>query len=101
MFDTIFAKCPKCGTESEFQSKSGDCFLAVYPLSECPSEVLVNVNRHAPQICEKCGTSFGVQLFETLSTCTHCKHRERKITGQSRKWGDIIMPMITYDNGTT
>ncbi len=30
MFDSVHAKCPQCGEESEFQSKEGACNLANY-----------------------------------------------------------------------
>jgi hypothetical protein len=72
MYDTVMVPCPKCGTKSEFQSKSGDCTLAVYELNEAPNDVLLDINRHAPATCVKCGTSFGVavkvetRVIETL-----------------------------------
>jgi len=52
MFDTVLVKCPKCGEEHEFQSKSGDCSLDVYTLENCPDDVLYNINRHSPYECE-------------------------------------------------
>ena len=30
MYDSFFVKCPKCGKELEFQSKSGACILIEY-----------------------------------------------------------------------
>lgn len=62
MFDSVMVPCPKCGEESEFQSKSGDCILKVYPLATAPADVLSNVNRHSPATCEKCGTIFAVKI---------------------------------------
>ena len=62
MFDTVLVPCPTCGTTSDFQSKSGDCTLAAYTLDEAPDDVLMDVNRHSPQTCRKCGTRFGVKL---------------------------------------
>lgn len=59
-FDTVMVPCPKCGTEDQFQSKGGDCLLREYSLAECPDDVLSDVNRHAPNTCEKCGTVFEV-----------------------------------------
>ncbi len=61
-FDTVLVPCPKCGTKAQFQSKGGDCLLREYPLAECPEDVLTNVNRHAPNICEKCGMVFKVSM---------------------------------------
>ena len=62
MFDSVMVPCPTCGERSEFQSKSGDCLLAVYELADCPPDVLADVNRHAPNACEKCGSIFAVQV---------------------------------------
>ena len=61
-FDSVMVPCPTCGERSEFQSKSGDCLLHVYNLEDCPPDVLGDVNRHAPNTCEKCGTVFAVQV---------------------------------------
>lgn len=61
MYDSVMVNCPKCGEESEFQSKSGDCMLEVYNLDNCPEDVLRNVNRHSPNKCE-CGVFFGVDV---------------------------------------
>lgn len=63
MFDTVIVNCPECNEEHEFQSKSGECSLRFFTLDECPDDVLMNVNRHAPRICE-CGTEFEVDLME-------------------------------------
>lgn len=61
-YDSVGVPCPKCGTRSEFQSKSGDCTCSYYDLERCPPEVLADVNRHAPNTCDNCGTSFKVEL---------------------------------------
>ena len=60
MFDSIYAPCPKCGEESEFQSKGGDCFLECYNLVDVPYDVLLDANRHSPNTCEKCGTKYFI-----------------------------------------
>lgn len=62
MFDMVLVPCPKCGRKSEFQSKGGECILATYELNEAPQDVLSDVNRHAPNTCEKCGAEFWVKL---------------------------------------
>ena len=61
-FDNVLVRCPTCGTPSEFQSKGGDCLLRVYRLENCPDDVLSDVNRHAPNQCEQCNTSFRVEF---------------------------------------
>lgn len=60
MFDTVQVNCPRCGKEADFQSKSGDCTLRNYLLAEAPLNVLADVNRHSPAICQGCKTPFGV-----------------------------------------
>ena len=62
VYDIVFVPCPRCGDRVEAQSKGGDCILARYRLEDAPDDVLSNVNRHAPFVCENCGTIFEVQL---------------------------------------
>lgn len=62
MYDSVIIPCPQCGTVSEFQSKSGECLLREFTLENCPEDVLRDVNRHAPNKCEKCGTRYGVKI---------------------------------------
>lgn len=59
MYDTIALPCPKCGEIYYAQSKSGDCLLYNYTFENCPENVMQNVNRHAPFLCD-CGISFKV-----------------------------------------
>ena len=61
MFDIVIVPCPECGEEHEFQSKSGECFLQVVSLYECPPDLLEDVNRHSPYTCD-CGCMFEVDL---------------------------------------
>lgn len=58
--DTVSVPCPKCSLLAEFQSKSGPCRLGLYSLDNCPANVILDINRHAPVTCEKCGTKFFV-----------------------------------------
>lgn len=62
LYDTVIVPCPQCGHEEYFQSKGGYCFLAEYDLSDCPNNVLSDVNRHSPYECKKCGTLFQVDI---------------------------------------
>ena len=59
MYDTVYVNCPNCGEEHEFQSKGGECLLDCFTLENCPLDVLSNVNRHSPYLCD-CGTEFDV-----------------------------------------
>lgn len=67
MFDSIYVKCPNCGTSEEFQTKSGDCLLQCYNLNNAPDDVLLDVNRHSPYTCRKCGTQFAVDIKKRVS----------------------------------
>lgn len=62
MFDTVWVKCPNCGEENNFQSKSGECILGNYDLEDAPDDVMVNVNRHAPIECDKCKCKYEVDI---------------------------------------
>jgi len=62
MFDSVWVKCPKCGKEEEFQSKSGKRLCDHYDLSNCPDDVFQDINRHSPHDCVKCGTLFAVDM---------------------------------------
>lgn len=39
MFDSVFARCPKCGEEVKFQSKAGACQLQRYSMNNVPLEI--------------------------------------------------------------
>jgi len=67
-YDSVNVPCPICGTKTWFQSKSGPCNLDYWELDEAPADVLMDVNRHAPYKCDKCGTLFQVEVrFITLA----------------------------------
>lgn len=67
LYDTVIVPCPECGKKEEFQSKSGQCYLQVVKLEECPVDILADVNRHSPYNCD-CGTVFEVDLSTRKST---------------------------------
>jgi len=70
MFDSVFVKCPHCGTENELQTKSGECILGQYSLLSAPPEVILGVEGH--HTCEGfntrdsklkgCGHDFAVKV---------------------------------------
>lgn len=59
MFDILCVKCPNCGNELEFQSKSGYCELEVYTKSNLPPEVAWGMNGDIIK-CD-CGKSFKLK----------------------------------------
>lgn len=52
-FDTIYMYCPSCGTQLEFQSKSGDCHLREYRQHDVPTTVSVGADSDV-QACPNC-----------------------------------------------
>jgi len=58
MFDSVYVECPRCEETAVAQSKGGKCLLRVYTLSNCPDDVLSDVNRHSPYTCRECGCEF-------------------------------------------
>jgi predicted RNA-binding Zn-ribbon protein involved in translation (DUF1610 family) len=72
MFDTVRVPCPMCGLKHSAQSKGVDCSMSEYEIDTAPSDVLSDVNRHAPFRCVKCGTLFEVVTAAT----TRVVHRE-------------------------
>lgn len=85
MFDIVHVPCPTCGVTAEFQSKSGDCLLKDFDLSETPPEVLRDVNRHGPTTCMKCETVFDVELGEEMRTVRWLVGKSRLIKPGRRK----------------
>lgn len=66
MYDTVIVHCPNCGEEHSCQSKSGDCLLEVHILEDCPDDILSDVNRHSPYLCD-CGTSFDIDIENKIA----------------------------------
>ena len=60
-YDIVRVPCPKCKTIYRAQSKGGKCSLLEYSLRGAPSNVMMDVNRHAPFTCPKCGELFRVK----------------------------------------
>jgi len=66
-YDTIWIKCPRCGTQNGFQSKGGECMLRNYDESDdIPLDVLGDVNRHSPIECQHCGFYYSARVIYSL-----------------------------------
>lgn len=61
-YDIVMVPCPNCKELSDFQSKGGDCTMSEYTLKNAPADVLMDVNRHSPYTCSKCGTKYRVEV---------------------------------------
>jgi len=62
MFDSVYIRCPDCGTAVEFQSKSGDCILGQYTLDNVPSDVLAGLHKDK-EICPECGRGIELEII--------------------------------------
>ncbi len=90
-YDTVFVPCPKCGEEYEAQSKGGDCLLNYYTFGEnVPENVLSNVNRHAPFICD-CGTKFEVDLekMEVVAIKENTRTYKKELIWEEQDYSDL------------
>ncbi len=43
MFDSVWAKCPKCDKDVEFQSKAGECCLIDYTSDSVPAVIAADI----------------------------------------------------------
>jgi len=55
VYNTITIECPNCGGDIDCQTKSGSCACLTYNLEDAPDADMLNINRHAPFECRKCG----------------------------------------------
>lgn len=64
-FDELALKCPKCKEITIYQSKSGECMLHTYSLSDAPLEIIAdaNVEGLAGRLyCEHCQAQLVVNV---------------------------------------
>jgi NMD protein affecting ribosome stability and mRNA decay len=62
MFDSVYVRCPDCGTSIEFQSKSGDCICASYTLDDVPSDVVCGLHGDS-EMCPECGREVELEVI--------------------------------------
>lgn len=67
VFDRVYASCPKCGEQVEFQSKAGKCVLASYSTNSVPMEIASDLNGETEH-CPKCESIVKIAIPETQST---------------------------------
>lgn len=81
MFDTVYFECPKCKTNTEEQSKSGDCMLDTYSLETAPFTVVADIL--GPVWCENCQTRLIIEM-ETKPV-----FKVREMTQEDKdEWGE-------------
>ena len=63
-FDSVVVECPDCHEKVEFQSKAGDCILAVYDNRYVPENIAKDLNRQCKN-CENCGKVITLEIDYT------------------------------------
>lgn len=61
MFDSLYVKCPKCGEELEFQSKSGPCAMYVFRKRDLPISVALDLNGNIVR-CQFCNSRIKMKV---------------------------------------
>lgn len=64
MFDSVIARCPKCGEKVEFQSKAGMCLLKEYNMNSVPPEIAQDLDGDA-QPCQ-CGETLKLAIARPI-----------------------------------
>ena len=69
MYDSFDIKCPKCGRDLEFQSKSGECMLSRYTPDDLPVGIAVGINGDIVE-CQFCEVNWKLicELPEVVKT---------------------------------
>ena len=65
MFDTVMIKCPHCGDELEFQTKSGECVLSYFTQEAIPPEIARDLNGISDE-CYHCGEKIKLEVISPI-----------------------------------
>ena len=78
MFDSVIARCPKCGGEVEFQSKAGPCELKRYRADDVPP---ANAESIAGDVstCRACGNPMKLRPATPIG-------RVRMVEDDGQEW---------------
>lgn len=72
MYDSVFFKCPSCGSEIEVQSHVGPEMLDKYPEDNVPIGIAEDIiGQERPIICEECKGEFKAETFERRFISLH------------------------------
>lgn len=61
IFDSVYARCPRCNEPVEFQSKAGDCRLAGYSPESVPMAIALDLDDEWTN-CPKCNHSVTLHM---------------------------------------
>jgi phage FluMu protein Com len=65
MFDSVYAKCPKCKADVEFQSKAGECVLERFWVDSVPPAIAVDLDGETVA-CQFCGSLVRVITVQPM-----------------------------------
>ncbi len=65
MFDSVYARCPGCSGEVEFQSKAGSCELKRYSMDSVPPEIAQALSGETAT-CRSCGGLVTLALTQPI-----------------------------------
>ena len=85
MFDSLIIKCPKCGKEMEWQSKSGPCGLDRYTPSKLPVAVAQDLQYDIVG-CQYCDTKWKFKLLDN----PYAKFKLVATKNTTRKFGKKV-----------
>lgn len=66
-FDSVIAKCPKCDTDVEWQSKADKCSLRTYSPLAVPVVIAKDIERDTVK-CPGCGTELCIKPYVPINT---------------------------------
>lgn len=71
MYDSFITKCPHCKHRLEYQSKSGECMLSNYDVSNLPCGVAIGINGDIV-LCQFCDKNIKLKCIipEVVTTVT-------------------------------
>lgn len=81
MFDRVWANCPACNEQVEFQSKAGKCNLADYGASAVPLEIATDLDGETV-VCPKCDKVVKISIPKTTPT----RIAMQVTTGDGTEW---------------
>lgn len=97
-YDSVIIPCPACGTEQEVQTKGGECLLRTFKLKDAPTDVLWDINRHAPFVCDACKKKFVVSFNWAsklaLSYEYLLKGHTRQLSTGQKMAPDTVLPKL-------
>lgn len=78
LYDSVLARCPKCGKDVEFQSKAGARQLNNYSANDVPPQIAEDIEGKA-SACHFCGEVIKLRMAKPIA-------RVRMVVDDGRNW---------------